>query len=226
MFGEAGARGLFSLHPILSGLAVGSAAAAATILIWFLWKKPPFDGTTKVLLFFGFGVLPISAAMSGNLLGFEHTQQRNFCGSCHIMAPFVADSNAPRSTTLPAIHGRNETFGPNNCYECHSDYGMFGTVATKWGGLHHVWAYYTSYMNVPVETALPELATYHPFPNANCIRCHSTQTPGWRTVGEHRSLVVEIRDGRASCMSAGCHGPAHPFAGPSARARAQEESAP
>lgn len=212
------APGLFSLHPVLSWMAVGAAAAAAVILIWFLWKQPPFDGTTKLLLFFGLGVLPIGAAMSGNLLGFQHTQQRHFCGSCHIMEPFVDDSNDPASTTLPAIHARNETFGKSNCYECHSDYGMFGTVATKWGGLHHVWAYYTEFVNVPVATALPELATYRPFPNANCVRCHSTQTPRWLGVGEHRSLLGDIGRGRASCMAAGCHGPAHPFAGPAARA--------
>lgn len=151
---------------------------------------------------------------------------RQFCGSCHLMAPFVDDSNDPRSTTLPAIHGRNRNFGMTNCYECHRDYGMFGTVATKWGGLHHVWAYYTEFVNVPVETGLPALATYRPFPSANCARCHSTETPRWLAVGAHRSLLANIRDGRASCMAAGCHGPAHPFAGNAARERANWHGAP
>jgi cytochrome c-type protein NapC len=168
-----------------------------------------------MLLFFGFAVLPIGAGLSSNIAGFEHTRMRGFCGSCHVMEPFTDDASDPNSLSLPALHARNETFGTDNCYQCHSDYGMFGTVATKWGGLHHVWAYYIEgYADMPVEEALPQLELYRPFPNANCMRCHSTRIPSWLEVGEHRSLLEEIREGSAGCMGAGCHGPAHPYAGP------------
>ncbi len=119
MFRDGSATGVFSLHPILSFIAVGSAAGAAVILIWFLWKQPPFNATTKILLLLGLGVLPIGAAMSGNVVGFESTQQRQFCGSCHIMAPFV---DLGRMRTVP-IEGaarfsarRGAIHEPRNCW--------------------------------------------------------------------------------------------------------------
>lgn len=215
MFGEQHGPNLLDLHPVLAWSAVVFAALAAAILIWWLWRQPPFDGTTKMLLLFGFGILPVGAGVSANIAGFEHTRMRGFCGSCHVMEPFADDAADPHSTSLPALHARNELFGMDNCYECHSDYGMFGTVATKWGGLHHVWAYYVEgYSDMPVEEALPTLELYRPYPNVNCMRCHSTRTPSWLEVGEHRSLLDQIREGSTSCMGAGCHGPAHPFAGP------------
>ena len=58
------------------------------------------------------------------------------------MEPWVQDASDPASTSLAARHGRNALFGDPNCYTCHADYGMYGTVHTKIGGLRHVAAYY------------------------------------------------------------------------------------
>jgi nitrate/TMAO reductase-like tetraheme cytochrome c subunit len=204
-------QSILAHHTLLAATALGLAALAAALLIWFLVAKPAVGLQTKLLLLLGLGVLPIGAAMTGNIAGFERTTTREFCGSCHVMIPY-ADSSADLEVGgLAAVHGQNDKFGKSNCYYCHKDYGMFGAVTTKIGGFHHMRAYYTRYWNMPLEEALPELHIYEPYPNENCMQCHSTKLPGYLEVDDHVGLLDEVRAGEVSCASAGCHGPAHPF---------------
>ena len=205
---------VLSAYPLMSWAAIVCALIAGGILLWFLLRRPALSGEVKVILFLGFGVFPIGAALTGNIAGFEHTKQRRFCGSCHVMGPYLLDSDDPKSKTLAAAHARNEEFGETNCYECHRDYGAFSTVMTKIGGLRHVYEYYTHYSRVDVATALSEIELYKPMANASCIRCHSTEIKSWQTVGDHRSSLAELRSGQVSCVSGGCHGPSHPFSKP------------
>jgi cytochrome c-type protein NapC len=202
------------MHPAMAWTCVVCALLSAAVLLWFLLRKPALNGSVKFALFLGFGVFPIASAATGNVAGFEHTTHRGFCGSCHVMGPYRADSNNPKSKSLAAAHARNEEFGPNNCYECHRDYGAFSTVMTKMGGMRHVYEYYTHYYKVDVKTALAEIELYKPFANASCIRCHSTETTQWLKLGDHRSNLESLRSGKVSCVSDGCHGPSHPFSKP------------
>jgi hypothetical protein len=55
---------------------------------------------------------------------------------------------------------------------------------------------------------------YKPYTNAACMTCHSTTLKGYLSVDDHRGTLDEIRTGETSCVSAGCHGPAHPFSKP------------
>ncbi|HEY6039273.1 MAG TPA: NapC/NirT family cytochrome c [Kofleriaceae bacterium] len=192
-------------------LSLGLAIAAALVLLWFLLWRPKLTRVTKVVLLFGIGVLPIGTATTGNYVGFEATKARSFCGSCHVMTPYSNDSGDPKSTTLAARHARNAMFGEENCYACHADYGMFGTIKTKLGGLRHIYLYVTEYRNTPLEEARKTIHIRTPFKNATCMHCHSTLNPDWNAVKEHASLVERVRDGSVSCASEGCHGPAHPF---------------
>jgi hypothetical protein len=195
----------------LMGLSLALAACAAAILIWYLWRKPPLSRTTRLVLLLGLGVLPIGAAMSGNVATFEYTKTRTFCGSCHVMEPYTFDSGDPDSDTLAARHSRVPLFGDQNCYACHADYGMFGAVTTKINGMAHAWHYYTSYRSMSIEEALPLLEIYRPFPNSTCMHCHSTKNPLWAGREEHAAALALVRSGEVSCASEGCHGPAHPF---------------
>jgi cytochrome c-type protein NapC len=217
MSGEGPIR-IVTMHPWLAWSAVGMASAAAIILLWYLFRRPPLGGMVKGLLLLGFGVLPLGAAMASNAVGFQHMKHRVFCGSCHVMEPFTEDAADPRSLTLASRHSRNAAFGDESCYTCHQDYGMFGTVATKVGGLRHVWEYYTGFDDLTIEEALPLIEIYEPFPNASCIHCHSTEGPLWLGVDEHSAVLEEVRSGETSCASASCHGPPHPtpetYAGP------------
>jgi nitrate/TMAO reductase-like tetraheme cytochrome c subunit len=203
-----------NMHPIMAALATGVALLAAAILVWYLVRRPPLDGVTKLRLLFGLGVLPLIAMLVGNVAGLIHSQHREFCGSCHVMAPYAEDSANPESQTLAARHARNTLFGHQNCYTCHQDYGMFGAVMTKLGGMRHVWEYYTEYKDYPVEEAFERMELYKPFSNAACMTCHSTTLEGYLTVDDHRGTLDEIRTGETSCVSSGCHGPAHPFSKP------------
>jgi nitrate/TMAO reductase-like tetraheme cytochrome c subunit len=195
----------------LALVAIGSAAAASVLMLWFLVRRPPLTRGTKIVLLFGVGVLPLTTAGSGNVAGYEAMKTRRFCGSCHVMTPYALDSANPTSEGLAARHARNDAFGDENCYTCHADYGMFGTVTTKLGGLRHVYEYTFHFHQLSLEEALPRIHIRQPFPNSTCIHCHSTRNPLWLKVGDHASTLDEVRANRTSCASVGCHGAAHPF---------------
>ena len=201
--------------PFLAG-ALLCAACAAVLALWFLLRRPALTRTTKLVLLAAIGVLPLAAAATGNVAGFEATKARGFCGSCHVMTPYQHDSEDHRSITLAARHARNELFGDENCYACHADYGMFGTVVTKLGGLRHIYEYALHYHNMSLDEARATIHIRKPFQNATCMHCHSTAGPSWNAVKDHASLLDRVRAGTVSCASAGCHGPAHPFSKPEA----------
>jgi nitrate/TMAO reductase-like tetraheme cytochrome c subunit len=191
--------------------ALVTSGIAAVLLLWFLIRRPALTKSTKVILMFGIGILPLMTAANGNIAGFHATTQRSFCGSCHVMTPYSDDSDNRESTSLAARHARNQMFGETNCYTCHADYGMFGVVVTKMGGLRHVYEYTMHYRNMPVKQFLEEIEIRKPFPNSTCIHCHSTENPMWSTISDHTSTLDRLRAGTLSCASEGCHGPAHPF---------------
>ena len=205
---------VIGMHPVMTWLAIVCAVLASMILVWFLVRKPGLTGSVKFLLLLGFGVLPIGSAATGNIAGFEHTKHRRFCGSCHVMIPYRADAENLASRSLASMHAYNEDFGEDNCYACHKDYGAFSTIMTKIGGMSHVYYYYTHYYKVDIPTALAEIELYKPFPNANCVRCHSTHVRGWLSIEDHDSNLARLRSGEVSCVSEGCHGPVHPFSKP------------
>jgi hypothetical protein len=205
---------------ISGGLALFCAVLSGSIIVWYLVKKPPFDFPTQAWLFVGLGVLPLGAALSGNVAGYEATKTVHFCSSCHVMLAHTGDARDPRSQSLAARHSRNPMFGAESCYTCHADYGMFGSVFTKLNGMHHVQKYLTEYHAYTLDEALPKLALYEPFPNHNCMQCHTTTTKGWLDVRDHAAAVADLRSGTVSCASEGCHGYAHPFS-KAAREQAQ-----
>lgn len=206
-----GVRLTFPTSP-LAILALACAVLSAIILIAYLVVRPPLAHAVKLWLLLGLGVLPIGAAFAGNVQGFEATKERNFCGSCHVMGLHQQDSDDPWSGSLAARHARNAMFGSENCYVCHADYGMFGTIVTKAGGMRHVWLYLTEYRNTSLAEAKKTIHLREPGKmNGNCMQCHSTDDTLWLKVPDHRASLDDVRAGRVSCASAGCHGLAHPF---------------
>lgn len=195
----------------LSWIAFACAVVAAVIMVLYLVYRPPLDARTKGVLLLGLGVLPITTAMVGNMEGLEATEHQAFCGSCHTMDMHIADANDPNSTSLAAIHSRNHKFGDMSCYVCHKDYGMFGYALTKMGGMKHVYMYLTEFMWYDMDEALPKVHIAHPFKNSNCMQCHTTTGSLWNDVPDHSGLLGDLRTGETSCVSAGCHGYAHPF---------------
>lgn len=191
--------------------AIGCALVSTVLLLWFFVRRPALTRSTKLVLLFGIGVFPLATAGTGNIAGYHATKETQFCGSCHVMTPYADDSTNLASTSLAARHARNEAFGHENCYACHADYGMFGTITTKIGGMRHVYEYLFHYRNTPNEAFQAEIEIRRPFRNATCMRCHSTRNPLFNKIGDHVSTQDDIRSGKVSCASEGCHGPAHPF---------------
>lgn len=191
-------------------LSAASAIAAAIIVVSHLVRRPPL-AKMRTWLLLGLGVFPIGSAGMANIAGFKATQSRTFCGSCHVMEPHAHDSDNPASDSLAAIHARNETFGHDNCYACHKDYGMYGYVLTKAGGMRHVYLYLTEFHDMPLEQSKHAIRIRQPLPNENCIACHTTTAPRWLNVGDHASSLEAVRKGTVSCASPGCHGYAHPM---------------
>ena len=69
-------------------------------------------------------------------------------------------------TVVPAVHYQKRLVDRDRaCFECHTNYAMFGDVRAKYDGLKHVWVHY--FADPP-----DELALYEPYPNANCMHCH------------------------------------------------------
>lgn len=197
---------------ILAFVALISAAIAATILVVYLVRRPSLGGVTKLCLFLGLGVFPILTAGTGNIVGFETTEKRSFCASCHVMTAHTADSDDSTSVSLSSRHARNKLFGAKNCYTCHADYGMYGTVLTKWGGLKHVYNFYFGgYSSMTIAEAKKSIHINHPFPNKNCMQCHSTEDLLWDSTPSHKASLSDVRAGKISCASGGCHGLAHPY---------------
>ncbi len=198
---------MFELHStedVLRLSALSSAVIAIAILVYYLAVRPPLGRATKVVLLFGLGVMPLAVSLAGNISGFEYTLRRDFCGSCHVMRPYVEDASDPASKSLASIHSRNAAFGPESCYTCHADYQIFGAMTTKANGLKHLYYYITEYANTgPYGEGGKPIHMYKEFQNGMCVRCHSTEAPRWAAVEDHAGMIEDIRKGDAKCID--CH---------------------
>lgn len=196
------------LHNPLVIAALFFALLSASIAVWYLLAKPPLTFYTKLILLAGIAVFPISASMSTSIEGYQVTQTQAFCGACHNMTPYTDDAMVPFNEGLAAVHSKNDLFGNRSCYVCHADYGMFGAVTTKIGGMHHVWAYYMTWNDGD------KIELYKPFSNDACTHCHSMTAPQWRETPDHKGAGEDLKSNKVSCLGAGCHGPSHPFSKP------------
>ena len=217
---------MFPIHTteqLLQAVALVSAGFSALIGVWYLVRRPHLHRMTKALLFLGLGVFPGIVSLTGNIASFEYTLSRPFCGSCHVMGPYLRDAEDPKSNSLAALHSRNLRFGENSCYTCHADYKMFGTITTKLNGMRHLFMYITEYANTgPDGEGGPPIHLYKPFKSATCMQCHSTT--GKKYLEDHGDAVEQIRSGDLNCID--CHSDVHPLAlsrRPGAAGAAQKE---
>ncbi len=182
------------------GLALGLASAA--VIVTVLARKPPWRLTppAKWMLLVGFFVLPSMTMLAGNVVGFHKTRQS--CTQCHTMDPWVADMKDPGSSTLAAAHYKNRLINEDQCYTCHSGYGLAGNVQAKIGGVSHVLHYYIT--GVPDEIRIKK-----PFPSSTCLHCHS-EAAGYLKIEQHvdAEMKPKILSGELSCFE--CHAAPHP----------------
>ena len=169
---------------LIAGLRPERLSSRAYHWVWF------------VLLF----MLP-SLALTGTITTvMEETTAVSSCGSCHVMKPFVNDMVNAESRTLAARHYQNRWIPRNQCYTCHSTYGLHGTITAKSAALRHWLWYVTESWSEPIRHR-------GPYPNANCLACHAN-AQRFANGASHRALATDLATNRASCMQ--CHGSPHP----------------
>lgn len=191
---------------------LATAAIASLLLLHHVLFRPKLSGATRVRLLLGLGIFPAATAALNTAEGMHRTTTREFCGSCHVMQEHLKDAINPESLSLASRHGRNAFIGESNCYVCHANYGMLGYPLTKLTGMKHVYMYYfAGYRAMPLEQAVREIKIASPYPNSNCMQCHSGRLESWRDVREHTALLEDLEANKVACASAGCHGYSHPF---------------
>jgi len=152
-----------------------------------------------VFLAVGGVVVPATTVLLGTLLVMEKAEQVDFCGSCHLtMKSYVDDLKDPNSHSLAAVHYQNKYIPTNQCYQCHTSYGMFGTVEAKLSGMIDVYKYYTRTFHIPIKMRSP-------YPNDDCLKCHA-ESAKWKPI--HDEFKASLFSGETKCLD--CHGNDHP----------------
>jgi len=173
------------------------------VLLVFAWRSlgREVTPTARGWLFVAVGLVPMMVAFLSFTHGLESSTTVQACGSCHVMTPFVADLQNVESDTLAAKHVKNRYIQERQCYTCHSDYGLGGTLKAKFDGLGHVWRYTTGRYEQPIKIASP-------YPNVRCLGCHGTSQKFLKSPAHPKEAVPELISGKTSCLD--CHSPAHP----------------
>jgi cytochrome c nitrite reductase small subunit len=174
------------------------------VLLAFTWRSlraGTITGTTRGWLFVSVGLVPVMVAFFSFAHGLEASATVSACGSCHVMTPFVRDLHDLKSDTLAAKHFKNRYIREDQCYTCHSDYGLGGTIKAKMAGLGHVWRNTVGRYEIPIKIA-------EPYPNTRCLGCHAESQKFLNAAGHPKAELHNLVDGAVSCIA--CHGPAHP----------------
>lgn len=182
------------------GIVATIAALVGLIVVEFFVKKRIARGSYKWALFVGLFMLPVIAMVGSTTTLMHETTTVESCASCHIMHPFVNDMRQENSSSLAARHFKNKWIAENQCYHCHTSYGIHGTAEAKRDGFRH-WLMY-------VTETWPEPITFKgSYPNSNCLSCHGGNK-NFQNVNSHIALREKLGEDEVSCIT--CHGPAHP----------------
>jgi cytochrome c nitrite reductase small subunit len=182
------------------GLLAIATAIVGLVLVEFVWKSRLAVSTYRWLMLLGLLVLPAFAVVGSTGNTFEHMKSVEACGSCHVMNQYVDDMHDPGSASLAARHFASGAIPKDQCYACHTSYGLFGSAAAKRDGMRHWTLYATGMWKEPIVFS-------GSYPNANCVGCHAKQ-PEFRNEPSHQALTVELTNDRIACHS--CHGLPHP----------------
>src|SRR5262249_39905988 len=123
---------------VIAGLIIAGAALVLYSLIRYRGKTSGLVSWGMLVL--GAAVIPIIVSSAGGVLVVERSQRVELCSSCHLaMKPYVDDMKNPNSQSMAAIHYANRYIADDQCYVCHTSYGMFGTLQAKKQGLSDVY---------------------------------------------------------------------------------------
>lgn len=185
------------------GLIAALVAISGLICVEFIYRKRLARSTYHWLLLMGMVVFPGITLLSTTASLFEDMKTVGSCASCHVMQPFVDDLRNPDSRTLAARHYQNRWIPDQQCYHCHTTYGVHGAFDAKLAAARHWLRYVTGSWQEPV--------TYRgKYPNKNCLACHAGAQRFVR-ISSHTSYAEELINNQIRCIN--CHGAPHPAPG-------------
>ncbi len=165
-------------------------------------KKGGVESQTKWLAFFGIVTVPVILMLTANYHVFETSKKVEACMGCHVMKPMGTDMLDPKSQTLAARHVTNNWIKKDECYACHKDYGLNGTLKAKMDGYRHLMRYITDTYSEPI--------VYRgEFNSMNCMSCHEG-TPAFSQHKAHVPVIANLKGDNPTISCTNCHGKAHP----------------
>jgi len=165
--------------------------------IIFMQRDHEIGVTTRWIFLIAFLILsPLTYFISFGI-GVEKAKPVEFCNSCHIMNSHVDDMKDPDSESIASLHYKYRWISDDQCYTCHSDYGLYGAAGAKLAGLRHILAYYV----VGYPNKLEIRGTYN---NERCLFCHAP-VESYQDIEEHQKYAAEIKSSKQSCFGADCH---------------------
>lgn len=166
------------------------------MLIRTQYYSPLYKGIAPLALL----VVPFTVIAIGNYHVFEGSQEVSSCLSCHVMNPMAEDMRNPASTTLAARHYKNKWIAKRQCFTCHKDYGLNGTIKAKIDGFRHLVKYSLRIYDLPIRFR-------GRFNNQNCLQCHRGTTK-FEGIKSHHTLRERLENNKTNCTH--CHGFPHP----------------
>jgi nitrate/TMAO reductase-like tetraheme cytochrome c subunit len=182
------------------GIALALLNLGVLVLAWRRLRHGEDSRPLHALLFIGLLVLPVVVIFFGYSQGMSGMETVRACGGCHAMTGHVADLRDPDSESLAAVHFKNRYIRSDQCYTCHSDYGLFGTLSAKMDGLRHVVHHVAGTYTTPIKIA-------HPYSNVRCLTCHAGSQKFMKSDGHPAEIQPQLMSGQESCLT--CHTPAH-----------------
>lgn len=154
----------------------------------------------KLIAFAAFLAVPAAGVTLANYHLMEGTHETMSCMQCHVMWPMGNDLHDPNSQNLAARHTRNKWIPERQCFQCHVDYALAGSIESKMDGYRHLSRYTSRTYSEPIKYR----GHYN---NNNCLHCHGG-AKRFESVKSHQSVKELLADSSVSCLN--CHGRAHP----------------
>jgi nitrate/TMAO reductase-like tetraheme cytochrome c subunit len=165
----------------------------------------------KVLCLLAALLLPALAVYGAVQDNLRQSRRVGFCLSCHEMGSYGASLEEDDDEMIPAVHFQNRLVDRREaCYDCHTDYTLFGPLQAKWTGVKHMYVHY-------FRGAPERLELYHPYRATICLHCHagarSFESEKAHREGGEEEALARLRAGERSCMERGCHDVVHEVGG-------------
>ncbi|MBI4209069.1 MAG: NapC/NirT family cytochrome c [Deltaproteobacteria bacterium] len=159
----------------------------------------------KVLFFLVVIVFPTLVVAATFALNIKNSESVSFCLGCHEMGPYVDSLHEDDDEMIPTIHYQNNWVEQKEaCYQCHTDYTVFGPIKAKVRGLMHIYVHY-------IKGAPKDIALYKPYNNRECLRCHEG-AKRFENLPQHQQdpkMLLRLKINKQSCMDKGCHDVTH-----------------